>query len=347
MSGTSLILVYTYVLVACLFILQPWFSRKNVLFGVVFADSAIWQHAQAAYIRRRYLIEAIGTAFAILIMLFILPFFLEKGTLVIVFNIAMVALIFIDSFIFVLANRRTRILKQSMVPNAQLTTDKIVVEVGKSDRETVLSLRWFLLLVPLFIATLAVVWFGYPHMTDSIPTHFGIAGPDRWAPKSWRSVLSPVFIEVLLGVLILFIRRAPASVKGNPNAAPGYAQYRKMMGILLIVFCLLSELLFLLIVIGFITPVSTLWYMIITLVDLGFLITMLLLYNRFVRSKRASGPILDDDAKWIWGLFYFNRSDPSIFVEKRIGIGYTVNFARPIAWIVLVGIIVIAIVFSR
>jgi uncharacterized membrane protein len=120
-----------------------------------------------------------------------------------------------------------------------------------------------------------------------------------------------------------------------------------MMGILLIVFCLLSELLFLLIVIGFITPVSTLWYMIITLVDLGFLITMLLLYNRFVRSKRASGPILDDDAKWIWGLFYFNRSDPSIFVEKRIGIGYTVNFARPIAWIVLVGIIVIAIVFSR
>jgi uncharacterized membrane protein len=344
---SSFILIGTYVLVACLFILQPWFSRKNVLFGVVFADNAIWQHAQATNIRRRYLNEAISTALAILLILFVLPFFIAKGTLVVVFNVAMVALIFIDSFIFVLANRRTRILKQTMIPNAQLTTDKIVVEVGKSDRETVLSLRWFLILIPLFITTLAIVWFGYPHMTDSIPTHFGIAGPDRWAPKSWRSVLSPVFIEMLLGVLILFIRRAPASVKGNPNAAPGYAQYRKMMGILLIVFCLLSEFLFLLIVIGFITPVSTLWYMIITLVDLGFLITMLLLYNRFVRSKRSSGPILDDDAKWIWGLFYFNRSDPSIFVEKRVGIGYTVNMARPIAWIVLAGIIVIAIVSSR
>lgn len=347
MSGTSLILICTYVLVTCLDILQPWFSRKNVLFGVVFADDAIWQHAQAVYIRRRYLIAAIGTALTILIILFVLPFFLEKRTFVVVFSVVMVALIFIDSFIFVLANRRTRILKQTMTPNAQLTTDKIIVEVGKSDRKTVLSLRWFLILIPLFIATLVVVWFGYPYMADSIPTHFGIAGPDRWAPKSWRTVLSPIFIEVLLGVLILFIRRAPASVKGNPNAAPGYAQYRKMMGILLIGFCLLSELLFLLVVIGFITPVSTLWYTVITLVDLGFLITMLLLYNRFVRSKRASGPILDDDAKWIWGLFYFNRSDPSIFVEKRIGIGYTVNFARPIAWIVLVGIIVIAIVFSR
>ncbi|MCO7175036.1 DUF5808 domain-containing protein [Sporolactobacillus kofuensis] len=347
MSGNNLIFICTYILVACLFILQPWFSRTNVLFGVVFGDEAIWQHAQAATIRRRYLIEAISTALALLLILFILPFFLPKGTVTAGFNITLFALFFIDSFIFVLANRRTRILKHSMVPSAQLTTDKIIVEVGKSDRESVLSLRWFLILIPLFSATLAVVWFGYPYMAESIPTHFGIAGPDRWVPKSWHSVLSPVFIEMLLGILILFIRRAPASVKGNPNAAPGYARYRKMMGIFLIVFCLLSELLFLLIVIGFITPVRTLLYIIVTLVDLGFLTAMILLYNRFVRSKRATGPILDDDDKWIWGLFYFNRSDPSIFVEKRVGIGYTVNMARPIAWIVLVGIIAIAIVFSR
>lgn len=343
---SSFIQIGIYVLVACLFIFQPWFSRKNVLFGVVFADDTIWQHDQAAAIRRRYLSEAISITFAILLILFVLPFFLAKGTLAVGFNIAMIALILLNSFIFVLANRRTRILKQTMTPNAQLTTDKIIVEVGKSDRETVLSLRWFLILIPLFIATLVVAWFGYPYMADSIPTHFGIAGPDRWAPKSWYSVLSPVFIEVLLGALILFIRRAPASVKGNPNAATGYAHYRKMMGIVLIAFCLQTELLFLLSVISFITPISTIWFTIITIADFGFLITMLLFYNRFVRNKRSSGPILDDDAKWIWGLFYFNRSDPSIFVEKRIGIGYTVNIARPIAWIVLVGIIVIAILFS-
>lgn len=347
MNENILILICTYIIVACLLIMQPWLSRKNVLFGVIFANSSIWGHAQAESIRRRYLIGAASTAFTLLAILLFLPFFLTDGKWMFGFNSAMVALILIVSFLFVLAHRQTRKLKQSMVPDAQLTTKKIVVDLGKSDQETVLSLKWVLLLIPVFIATLAVVWFGYPYMADSIPTHFGISGPDRWASKSWQTVLSPVALELLLGVLILFTRRAPASVKGNPNAAPGYAQYRKMMNILLIVFCLLSEILFFLMVLSFITPVKPLWFTILSLVDLGFLIMMILFYVRFVRSKHASGPILDDDGKWIWGLFYFNRSDPSIFVEKRVGIGFTVNMARPIAWIVLVGIILIAVLFSR
>ncbi|MCO7127233.1 DUF5808 domain-containing protein [Sporolactobacillus shoreicorticis] len=347
MSDTSLTLYGTYLIVAGLLIIQPWFSRKNVLFGVIFASHSIWDHVQAASIRHRYLLSAGGTALAFFVILLLLPFFLTDGKWSLGFNVVMLALIVIDSFFYILANRQTRKLKQSMGANGQLTTQKIVVDLGKSDRETVLSLKWLFLLIPVFVATLAVVWFGYPYIADSIPTHFGISGPDRWAVKSWHVVLSPVVSELLLGVLILFTRRAPASVKGNPNAAPGYAQYRKMMNILLIVFCLLSEILFFLMVLSFITPIRPLWFSILFVVDLGFLIMMILLHARFVRSKHASGPILDDDGKWIWGIFYFNRYDPSIFVEKRVGIGFTVNMARPIAWIVLIGIIIIAIVFSR
>ena len=32
------------------------------------------------------------------------------------------------------------------------------------------------------------------------------------------------------------------------------------------------------------------------------------------------------DACWKWGVFYFNPDDPSILVEKRSGLGYTLNF---------------------
>ena len=35
------------------------------------------------------------------------------------------------------------------------------------------------------------------------------------------------------------------------------------------------------------------------------------------------------------GVFYFNRADPSVMVEKRFGIGYTVNFAHPVAWVII------------
>ncbi len=30
-----------------------------------------------------------------------------------------------------------------------------------------------------------------------------------------------------------------------------------------------------------------------------------------------------------WGIFYCNKSDPRIFVPKRIGFGYTLNFCKP------------------
>jgi len=46
-----------------------------------------------------------------------------------------------------------------------------------------------------------------------------------------------------------------------------------------------------------------------------------------------------DDA-WKLGLFYFNPGDPALWVEKRFGVGYTVNFARPGAWMFIGGILI-------
>ena len=51
----------------------------------------------------------------------------------------------------------------------------------------------------------------------------------------------------------------------------------------------------------------------------------------------APGPRGDntDDRNWVGGLFYFNPEDPALFIEKRIGIGYDLNFGRPGAWVFL------------
>ena len=43
-------------------------------------------------------------------------------------------------------------------------------------------------------------------------------------------------------------------------------------------------------------------------------------------------------------MFYYNPADPSPFIEKRTGIGYTLNFARPTAWIFLIGIAAVVII---
>ena len=31
---------------------------------------------------------------------------------------------------------------------------------------------------------------------------------------------------------------------------------------------------------------------------------------------------------WKWGIFYVNRENPDLFVPKRYGIGYTLNFGN-------------------
>jgi uncharacterized membrane protein len=58
-------------------------------------------------------------------------------------------------------------------------------------------------------------------------------------------------------------------------------------------------------------------------------------------TRRASAPrktgIGDrsPDHCWKGGLFYVNRRDHAILVEKRMGIGYTLNFGNPWSWLLL------------
>ena len=47
------------------------------------------------------------------------------------------------------------------------------------------------------------------------------------------------------------------------------------------------------------------------------------------------------DEAWS-GPFYSNPDDPSLFVPKRYGIGYTLNFGNPWSWVVLLLILVLA-----
>ena len=51
----------------------------------------------------------------------------------------------------------------------------------------------------------------------------------------------------------------------------------------------------------------------------------------------ATRPVGDrtEDRFWKLGVLYFNRNDPSVMVEKRFGLGYTMNFARPVAWAIV------------
>jgi len=44
----------------------------------------------------------------------------------------------------------------------------------------------------------------------------------------------------------------------------------------------------------------------------------------------------DDRSKhYRWGLFYVNAEDPALWVPKRLGLGWTLNFAHGLSWLIL------------
>ena len=49
---------------------------------------------------------------------------------------------------------------------------------------------------------------------------------------------------------------------------------------------------------------------------------------------------------WKWGMFYKNANDPSVWVPKRTGMGWTLNFAHALAYVYLALIIIAPLVFT-
>ena len=62
----------------------------------------------------------------------------------------------------------------------------------------------------------------------------------------------------------------------------------------------------------------------------------------------VKGPAGDrtPDACWKLGLIYFNPADPAFLVEKRFGIGYTMNFGNPWSW-ALLAVVILPVLFFK
>lgn len=52
----------------------------------------------------------------------------------------------------------------------------------------------------------------------------------------------------------------------------------------------------------------------------------------FTRPGQPDEGDRSPDAAWKLGLIYYNPEDPALWLEKRFGVGYTLNFGRPAAW---------------
>ncbi len=171
----------------------------------------------------------------------------------------------------------------------------------------------YLLLVPPAVALVLLA----DQFPSPMPVHWDGAGhPNGFFPHTALALAFPLLL--LGGVLLLFDGIVAGGARVGPPAMT--EGVRRLLAPIRWVLGLMA------------TPAAfaPLWGPTPVLALAGVMVVVLGV--QIARAPRMAPASAED---WRGGLFYVNAADPRLLVPKRSGIGWTFNFARPVAWLVL------------
>jgi uncharacterized membrane protein len=321
----------------------PRFSRPDIYFAVT-VDPAFRDSEAGRAIARRYTVQMTGwIVLAAALIAVTVPFSNPALPSLAVMVVTVGSIVSL-----VLANRRTR--PHAVAPDP-------VREASLTVRENRLPGGWIVWVLPFAILAAAGVYLNlhWEEIPDRFPVHFGMTGqPDRWASRTPAGVYGSLgmgaAICLMMSILGWAIQRSRRiSLRGA--AAKSEQSFRALNVSVLLVVEYLIALLFAAIPIVSIFRTGSEQFAIFANAGVSLLLMVILMAVFFrygqggtrLAGERATGspPIGDrtPDECWKWGLFYYNPDDPAIMVEKRFGIGYTMNFGNARSWLVLIAIL--------
>jgi uncharacterized membrane protein len=230
-------------------------------------------------------------------------------------------------------------------------SEVIAVDTRFRRQKLAFSNWWFAL--PLFITliTLAITFLLYDKIPAKIPMQYDISGNvTNWADKSYRTVLIMPIVQLYLTALFLFVNTVITRSKQQTDPSQPEKSVlqnvlfrRRWSGFTIISGTALTVLFFLVQLSFIVSAIRPTWLIALSLAIIFFVLAGAIALSITAgqggsRIKTAGGKpsehIInrDDDRYWKLGIFYFNPDDPSPWLEKRFGVGWTVNFAHPLGW---------------
>ncbi len=64
------------------------------------------------------------------------------------------------------------------------------------------------------------------------------------------------------------------------------------------------------------------------------LIISAIVFYKTVITREWRNEVPNEDDCWYWLVFYYNPQDKRLFVPKRTGLGWTLNFGRPLSVVI-------------
>jgi uncharacterized membrane protein len=311
--------------------LAPHVTRRDIFFGVTvsreFRDGAL-----ARKISRRYAVEIWLFAMAAAAVVATSPMPLVSGGMLLGQTIA-------ASLAFARAWSAVR-------PHVAVPTTIREAAIGPRDGlpgGVIGQLGPFLIL----FAAAACVALNWEHVPARFPTHWNLAGQaDGWTAKSIPGAFRGFAIGFVACAMLLFTSYAVLNWTRLPRVAGHDGQQARRVRRI----NLLAQLAW-----AYLMAVVLAWTTVVAMFSenaralrLPFVIRIapfvLVIVGTFVirvmrRTAVLESPPIGDttpDASWILGRLYCNRADPTLFVERRMGLGYTLNLGNPWSWLVMI-----------
>jgi uncharacterized membrane protein len=344
-------------------------SRKGVFFGVRLPEK-YYKEEPFAGLKRKYRTNFTITCLAYFLVFGVLIYFIQNPGLFILGILGAAVILNVNYYYIYFKAKKLKNNGNYQIP----TRNIVVVDTDfRSDRikRSRVSKLWFLIPAVLAVLSAVISLIFYDKAPDMIPHHWGITGQaDAWSPKSNWTVLSmPVMMMVF--TVIMYVSYSMIG-KSKPSFDPenlGESRernriFRYVWSAFYVILSIFLSLLFILLHLGSlelitVTPTAVIILSLpLFIAAIASIVLSIIMGQggsriKIVEDERTENRTIDreDDKYWILGDFYYNPDDPLLFVEKRMGVGWDFNYARPMAKVLIaaialliIGVIVMSII---
>ncbi|MEQ6357052.1 DUF1648 domain-containing protein [Lysinibacillus sp. M3] len=355
-----LFIVSIFIFVGVLETLTPFLSRKTTVFGVSIPEPYV-QHQQLQLFKKHYsmLVGSIAAAF-LLGQISLLFTSIQEEKFVLLSFILLFVILLISAALYMFYHIKIIKLKKHENWEAHVKT-VYVTDLSIRDRDEVLSPKFFILPIIVNLALITFTYMNYNSIPDVFATHWNAAGEvDGWTEKTWISVIVMplILLGIQISVFIMSFGMKSAKIQLSAQAKEASANrelaQRKYGSWYLA--AMNHNMTILLVVLHYTTVILKnqtvpyffplfIVFMIVTLGGLILFTWKLSKSNERFGDLHTNETAAADDRYWKWGIVYINKNDPSLLVQKKYGVGWTVNMANKWSYIILLVIFVPILLF--
>lgn len=338
--------------------MTPYIAQRGIVFGVTMPE----KNDKIAKLKKHYFLEnmILSVLFIILSVVFDRGFKVTDEVLSILMTVFISCQIVYGIMSYFVCNRRMLRLKEKMIVEGYQPNKKITLDLSFRENMSIFP-TWILTAIQLIIIAFEIVITIKKQtiIPNKIIMQWDFQGnPTRIVDKTWLNIYSAPIIQLVLVFILSFTNESYKRGKQrvmDKQSVKWSQSFRKMSSYMGAVIAVLVQIMMFVIqmtsVVPFLTEKTMTKILMITIgLMLLAIIGLMVIYGQSgarINQESATPASYDDDKYWKGGMFYFNREDPSFWVEKRMGIGMTINLAnwKAVVFVVAPIVVILGITF--